>query len=89
MKIKRISCSQFAGVQNRDVSLAPGLNIIQGKNESGKSTMVNLLAELLFRPVKLHKKMDKDFINTYFPSAILGRRYRWRFRGWQSDHRDG
>lgn len=72
MKIKRISCSQFAGVQNRDVSLAPGLNIIQGKNESGKSTMVNLLAELLFRPVKLHKKMDKDFIDTYFPSAILG-----------------
>lgn len=72
MKIKRISCSQFAGVQNRDVSLAPGLNIIHGKNESGKSTMANLLAELLFRPVKLHKKMDKDFIDTYFPSAILG-----------------
>lgn len=72
MKIKRISCSQFAGVQNRDVSLVPGLNIIQGKNESGKSTMANLLAELLFRPVKLHKKMDKDFIDTYFPSAILG-----------------
>lgn len=72
MRIKRISCSQFAGVQNRDVSLAPGLNIIQGKNESGKSTMANLLVELLFRPVKLHKKMDKDFIDTYFPSAILG-----------------
>lgn len=72
MIIKRISCSQFAGVQNRDVSLSPGLNIIQGKNESGKSTMANLLAELLFRPVKLHKKMDKDFIDTYFPSAIQG-----------------
>lgn len=39
MKIKNLSCTQFAGVRDRTISFADGINIVYGKNESGKSTM--------------------------------------------------
>ena len=45
MKIKNISCTQFAGVRDRNVSFTDGINVIYGKNESGKSTLVNLIAQ--------------------------------------------
>ena len=38
MKITNISCTQFAGVRDRSVALTDGINVIYGKNESGKST---------------------------------------------------
>ena len=49
MNIKKISCSQFAGVRDRDITLTPGLNTIYGKNESGKSTLANMLSALFFQ----------------------------------------
>lgn len=53
MVIRRISCTQFAGVCDRDVSLSDGINIIYGKNESGKSTLVNLLFKTLFQNARI------------------------------------
>ena len=53
MVIRRISCTQFAGVCDRDVSLSDGINIIYGKNESGKSTLVNLLFKTLFQNARV------------------------------------
>ena len=35
MKITNISCTQFAGVRDRNVSFTDGINVIYGKNESG------------------------------------------------------
>ena len=46
MKITNISCTQFAGVRDRNVSFTDGINVIYGKNESGKSTLVNLIPRL-------------------------------------------
>ena len=37
MKITNISCTQFAGVRDRSVSFTDGINVIYGKNESGKA----------------------------------------------------
>ena len=61
MKIKNISCTQFAGIRYRDVSLADGINVIYGKNESGKSTVVNLISRTLFQNAKLDRRSDKEF----------------------------
>ena len=40
MKLKNISCTQFAGVRDINVNLTDGINVIYGKNESGKSTLL-------------------------------------------------
>lgn len=69
MKIKKISCTQFAGVRDRDVTFTDGINVIYGKNETGKSTLVNLLSRTLFQKSQLNGKSDKDFFELYFPSA--------------------
>lgn len=66
MRIKNISCTQFAGVRDRNIELTNGINIIRNKNESGKSTLVNLLSRTLFQKSKLDRRSDKDFLNCIF-----------------------
>ena len=72
MKIKSISCTQFAGVRDRNVSFTDGINVIYGKNESGKSTLVNLLSRTLFQKARLDRRSDKDFFELYFPGPNKG-----------------
>lgn len=72
MKITNVSCSQFAGVRDCNVSFTDGINVIYGKNESGKSTLVNLLSRTLFQKTKLEGKNKKEFLALYFPSARKG-----------------
>lgn len=69
MKIKSLSCTQFAGVRDKNIDFADGINVIYGKNESGKSTMVNLLSRTLFQNAKIGKreKDDNEFRALYFP----------------------
>ena len=72
MKINRVECEQFAGILNREVELKEGMNLLIGENESGKSTLIDLIYHLLFRPVKLHLKNDAEFIENYFPKKAGG-----------------
>ena len=72
MIIKNVSCTQFAGVRDRNISFTDGINIVCGKNESGKSTLVNLISRTLFQNAKLDKRKDKEFVELYFPSARKG-----------------
>lgn len=69
MKIKNVSCTQFAGIRDKSVSFRDGLNLLYGKNESGKSTLVNLISRTLFQNPKLNGRTDKEFCELYFPSA--------------------
>ena len=72
MRIRNVSCTQFAGVRDRSVSFCDGLNVIYGKNESGKSTLVNLISRTLFQDAKLDRRKDKEFFERYFPAAKKG-----------------
>ena len=74
MRIKNVSCTQFAGVRDRHVSFTDGLNVIYGKNESGKSTLVNLISRTLFQDAKLKMstKEGKAFADLYLPGARRG-----------------
>ena len=70
MKIKSINTRQFAGLKNKEVKLEDGLNILVGNNESGKSTMVELIYQTLYRNSKLSKKEDKDFFTRFMPARL-------------------
>ena len=72
MKIKRVECDQFAGVHDIDVEFEDGLNLVIGENESGKSTLADLIFRILFKDSKLDGRRDEAFINCYFPNKVSG-----------------
>lgn len=69
MDIKRVSCDQFAGLLDREIDLDKGLNIIIGENESGKSSLVDLIYNLFFQSTSLDMRRDKAFVGQYFPKT--------------------
>lgn len=75
MRIKEVSCRQFAGIRDRRIGLEPGINVVYGANESGKSTMVNLISGTLFQNAKLSNRdtKDKAFRARFFPGARRGK----------------
>ena len=75
MKIKNLSCRQFAGLRDSSVSFADGINVVYGKNESGKSTLVNLLSRTLFQnsKVKGNNAQGKEFRDLYYPACRRGK----------------
>ncbi len=72
MKIKRVECDQFAGLTGKEISFSDGLNLWIGENETGKSTVAELIYHLLFRDIKLDKRKHKEFIEEYFPKQLTG-----------------
>ena len=67
MKLKKFSTKNFAGLKDREYTFKDGMNVLYGKNEAGKSTIIDAIYNTLFKNAKLHKSSDKDFIETYFP----------------------
>lgn len=72
MKIQKVECERFAGIQDKKLEFCDGLNLIIGENESGKSTVVDLIYHMLFQDVKLDGRSNADFIDKYFPKTIRG-----------------
>ena len=70
MKIRKVSTEQFAGIRDREVCFDDGINVVYGKNESGKSTLVNLISRTLFQDAKTDRRKDKDFIANCFPGEM-------------------
>ncbi|MGI5889147.1 MAG: AAA family ATPase, partial [Oscillospiraceae bacterium] len=70
MKIKSVSCEQFAGLRDKKIDFGDGINIIVGDNEAGKTTVAGLIYSLLMRDVKLEKRSQSDraFQKSYFPA---------------------
>jgi uncharacterized protein YhaN len=48
MKIHRIHVWNMAGIREREVEFAPGTTVVEGPNESGKTTLLAALDRLLF-----------------------------------------
>jgi len=67
MKILKIRLHPFAGVNDRSTELNDGLNIIEGPNEFGKSTLNNALWHALFTPTNLPPAKRRDIMGRWLP----------------------
>lgn len=75
MKIRELSSEQFAGLRHREpLRFEDGVNVVYGKNESGKSTLVNLISCLLFEKTGHTGTAAKAFRGRYFPVTGKGSR---------------
>lgn len=73
MKIRKLETEQFAGLQlDEPLSFTDGVNVVTGKNESGKSTLVNLISRILFQQARLKGDAAKKFSAAFFPVARRG-----------------
>lgn len=48
MKIKNIKVIAYGNIENKDINLEEGINIIHGANESGKSTLLNYIISIFY-----------------------------------------
>ena len=48
MKIKNIKINNYGNLENREINLKNKINIIYGKNESGKSTLLNYIKNIFY-----------------------------------------
>ncbi|MBE3093891.1 MAG: AAA family ATPase, partial [Actinobacteria bacterium] len=67
MKLKSIQLKPFAGILDKKVDFYPGLTVILGPNEAGKSTLLNALKSVLFTEVELTKTRFDKLMKEYMP----------------------
>jgi len=67
MKLKSIQLKPFAGISDKKVDFSPGLTVILGPNEAGKSTLLNALKSVLFTEVELTKVRFDKLMKEYIP----------------------
>lgn len=71
MILEKYSCEQYAGVQNQDIAFEPGMNVVLGDNEVGKSTMISGILDTLQVPFRIDRRDTghKDFLAHSFPTS--------------------
>ncbi|MCP4097954.1 MAG: AAA family ATPase [Planctomycetaceae bacterium] len=67
MKLKHIQLHPFGGVADRSFTFHDGLNVIEGPNEFGKSTLNNALWHTLFTNSKLTPSKLKKVMGRWLP----------------------
>ncbi len=67
MKLKHIQLHPFGGVADRSFTFLDGLNVIEGPNEFGKSTLSNALWHVLFTQSKLTPSKLKKVMGRWLP----------------------
>ncbi len=48
MQIKELQINNFGKLKNKKIEVKNGINIISGKNESGKSTLLKFITSMLY-----------------------------------------
>ena len=100
MRIKSITLKPFAGIRDKIVEFLPGLNVIIGPNEAGKSTLLNALKSVLFNNVNLTKTKYERLMKEYMPAQggntirvyldfqVEGKNY-WLEKTWNAGGKNG
>lgn len=68
MIIRKFNCENLGGINKQELEFAPGLNVLFGPNEAGKSTVVEGILAALFRSHrKKNTAADRDFDEKFRP----------------------
>ena len=67
MKLKTIYIENFGKLKNFKLDLKPGLNIIYGSNESGKTTVMNFIKMMFYGTAGKSSDINKNMRKKYAP----------------------
>lgn len=67
MKIKEIKINNYGNLENKDINLKNKINIIYGKNESGKSTLLSYIKNIFYSISKNKNGKDISDYEKYKP----------------------
>ena len=67
MKINKIKINSYGKLKNKEINLENNLNIIYGKNESGKSTLLKFILNILYGASRNKKGRDISDFEKYKP----------------------
>lgn len=60
MVIRRLKIKNFGKIRDKDIELSPGLNVLYGENESGKTTTHTFIRSMLYGVRRLRGKAAKN-----------------------------
>lgn len=69
MKIKNIKINSYGKLKNEEINLNDNINLIYGKNESGKSTLLRFIVNSFYGISKNKKGKEFSDYDTYYPWA--------------------
>lgn len=67
MKIKNIKINGFGNLENKEIELKNGINLIYGKNEKGKSTLLKFIYCMLYGASKNKNGKEISDFDKYLP----------------------
>ena len=67
MHIKKLHVNNFGKLKNKDIELNKGINIIYGKNESGKSTLLDFIISAFYGIDKTKAGKEISNFDKYLP----------------------
>ena len=67
MKINKIKINSYGKLKNKEINLENNLNIIYGKNESGKSTLLKFILNIFYGASRNKKRRDISDFEKYKP----------------------
>ena len=67
MHIKKIQVNNFGKLKNKEIELKPGINVIYGENESGKSTLLDFITSMFYGIDKNKSGKEISNYDKYLP----------------------
>ena len=67
MEIKNIKINNYGTLKQKEINLENNINIIYGKNESGKSTLLNFIVNSFYGISKNKKGKEYSDVEKYTP----------------------
>ncbi len=67
MILRRLRVHPFGRFADREVAFGPGLTVVLGPNEAGKSTLLEAVKTALFVPAKLSKPKFQEYLGRFVP----------------------